>query len=50
MVMDELRNELVSIVVMALLIITQRSVMMEMHYQEMDEAHPELMSSEVMEL
>ena len=48
--MGEMHHELVSIVVMALLIITQRSVMMEMQYQEMDEAHPELMSSEVMEL
>ena len=48
--MGEMHHELVSIVAMALLIITQRSVMIEMKYQEMDEAHLELMSSEVMEL
>ena len=48
--MGEMHHELVSIVAMALLIISQRNVMMEMQYQEMDEAHPELMSSEVMEL
>ena len=48
--MGEMHHELASIVAMALLIITQRSVMMEMQYQEMDEAQLELSSSEVMEL
>ena len=48
--MGEMHRELVSIVAMALLIITQRNAMMEMQYQEMGEAHLELMSSEVMEL
>ena len=50
MAMDELQNELVSIEEMRLLIITQRSVMMEMQYLEMGEARLELLSFEVMEL
>ena len=48
--MGEMHHELMSTVVMGLLIITQKSVMMGIQYLEMDEAHPELMSSEVMEL
>ena len=48
--MGEMHHELASIVAMVLLITTQRNAMMEMMYQEMDEAHPELMSSEVTEL
>ena len=50
MAMGELQNELVSIEEMRLLIITQRNVMMEMQYLEMDEALLELSSFEVMEL